>query len=125
MAEWQTRRTQKPRTARQLSQSASFEGAHESGQGASRPEVAIHGAPLANAGEVLDTEPATAGGASPNPRAATLARLAEDLRALAAAGDLEGARIVHETIARLLGAEGGSGAAVMDLSRERERRGGR
>ena len=63
-------------------------------------------------------------------RAATIGRLADELGALVAAGDLEAAREVHETIGRLLGSvrsagEGARGAVVVDLEAERERRAGR
>jgi hypothetical protein len=59
---------------------------------------------------------------SPNPRAAAVATLAAELARLSAAGDLEGARILNETIARLLGSAA-PGAAVVDLGAERARRG--
>ncbi|CAN96461.1 hypothetical protein predicted by Glimmer/Critica [Sorangium cellulosum So ce56] len=41
-----------------------------------------------------------------------------------AAGDVEAARIAHETIGRLLGAPGADAAGVIDLAAERVRRGG-
>jgi hypothetical protein len=41
---------------------------------------------------------------------------------LLAAGDVEGARITHETIDRLLGGEHNSTAVVLDLATERQRR---
>ena len=56
-----------------------------------------------------------------------IARLAGECAALVAAGDLEGARLVNETIGRLLASTGrtstdASGAVVVDLEAERERR---
>ncbi len=60
-------------------------------------------------------------------RAAAVGRLAGELASLAADGDLEGARAVHETIGRLLApvARAGEGAArgavVVDLAAERAR----
>ena len=60
-----------------------------------------------------------------------IGRLAGELAALVAAGDLEGARLVHETIGRLLVPSGrastdaSGGAVVVDLEAERERRNGR
>ena len=69
---------------------------------------------------------ATGGGASvPNQgsaRAGVLATLAGELARLSAAGDLEGARVLNETIGRLLGSAA-PGAAVVDLGAERARRG--
>ena len=65
------------------------------------------------------------------PRAGAIARLAGELAALAAAGDLEGARLVQETIGRLLApaartsTDASGGALVVDLDAERERRTGR
>ncbi|MCK6586802.1 MAG: hypothetical protein L6Q76_04365 [Polyangiaceae bacterium] len=59
---------------------------------------------------------------SPSPRAAAVATLAAEFARLSAAGDLEGARILTETIARLLGSVA-SGAAVVDRGAERARRG--
>jgi hypothetical protein len=55
-----------------------------------------------------------------------LARLAHDLGELAAAGDLDAARVLHETIGKLLAPPpggGGEGARVIDLAAERDRRG--
>jgi hypothetical protein len=72
-----------------------------------------------------------------SPRVASLALLAGELARLAAAGDHEGARILHETIGRLLAAPvretaapperetGESGAPVVNLGDERRRRGTR
>ena len=54
-------------------------------------------------------------------RAGLLGRLASKLADLAAARDLEGARIVSEAIARLLGTAA-PGASVIDLEDERRRR---
>ena len=58
----------------------------------------------------------------------TVARLAGELASLAAAGDLEGVRMVHETIGRLVAPsprpaeQVTGGAVVVDLEAERERR---
>jgi hypothetical protein len=57
-----------------------------------------------------------------NPRTALLASLLKSAGDLAAAGDLEGARIAHAAAGELL-AVGGEGGAVVDLAAERERRG--
>jgi hypothetical protein len=62
-------------------------------------------------------------------RMSTVARLAGELASLAAAGDIEGVRLVHETIGRLVAParsaeEGPRGAVVIDLEAERERRTG-
>ena len=69
---------------------------------------------------------ATGGGGSvPNQgsaRAGALATLAGELARLSAAGDLEGARILNETIGRLLDSATPR-AAVVDLGAERVRRG--
>ncbi|WP_437709623.1 hypothetical protein WMF45_34385 [Sorangium sp. So ce448] len=47
------------------------------------------------------------------------------MREALAAGDVEAARIAHETIGRLLGAPGAdAGGGVIDLAAERIRRGG-
>ncbi len=58
-----------------------------------------------------------------------MVRLAGELGALVTAGDLEGARAVHETIGRLLApvraVEHAAGAVVVDLEAERGRRAGR
>jgi hypothetical protein len=63
------------------------------------------------------------GGAAPaSPRAGALATLAGELARLSAAGDIEWARILNETIGRLLGSAT-PGAAVVDLGAERARRG--
>jgi hypothetical protein len=50
------------------------------------------------------------------------ADLAGHMARLLAAGDVEGARITHETIGRLLAGEPSSGAVVLDLAAERRRR---
>jgi hypothetical protein len=60
---------------------------------------------------------------SASPRASLLARLAGELAALTTAGDLEAARVVNETIGRLLARPAGEHAAVVDLAAEREKRG--
>jgi hypothetical protein len=62
------------------------------------------------------------GAASSSPRAAVLATLAGELARLSAAGDLEGARVLNETIGRLIGAAA-PGTPVVDLGAERARRG--
>ncbi|CAN96463.1 hypothetical protein predicted by Glimmer/Critica [Sorangium cellulosum So ce56] len=59
-----------------------------------------------------------------DPRTVLLGQLAEGMRAALAAGDVEAARIAHETIGRLLGAPGADAAGVVDLAAERARRGG-
>ncbi|WP_437727051.1 hypothetical protein [Sorangium sp. So ce861] len=46
------------------------------------------------------------------------------MRAALAAGDVEAARIAHETIGSLLGAPGADQGGVIDLAAERSRRGG-
>jgi hypothetical protein len=61
-------------------------------------------------------------GAPPNPRAVLLAALLKSAGDLAAAGDVEGARVAHEAAGKLLG-PAVEGAAVVDLASERERRG--
>jgi hypothetical protein len=66
---------------------------------------------------------APAPSSAPNPRAAVVATLAGHVAALAAAGDLEGARVVHETLGKLLGAAG-EASRVVDLETERRKRGG-
>ncbi|WP_437980856.1 hypothetical protein [Sorangium sp. So ce117] len=53
-----------------------------------------------------------------------LRQLADGMRAALAAGDVEAARIAHETIGRLLGAPGADAGGVIDLAAERARRGG-
>lgn len=86
------------------------------------------GGPLVNSAEHTEgaVEPAPFEGAncanSPSPRAAAVATLAAEFARLSAAGDLEGARILNETIGRLLGAAM-PGAAVVNLGAERARRG--
>jgi hypothetical protein len=65
---------------------------------------------------------AAAEGLPASPRAAVLATLAGELARLSAAGNLEGARILNETIGRLLGSAT-PGAPVVDLGAERARRG--
>ena len=57
-------------------------------------------------------------------RATLLASLAEGMRAALAAGDMEAARIAHETVGRLLSAHGADPRDVVDLAAERARRGG-
>jgi hypothetical protein len=57
-----------------------------------------------------------------SPRAALVADLAGHLAQLLAAGDIEGARLAHETIGRLLATEPGGSTAVLDLASERRRR---
>ncbi|WP_437277514.1 hypothetical protein WME90_40705 [Sorangium sp. So ce375] len=59
-----------------------------------------------------------------DPRTVLLGQLAEGMRAALAAGDVEAARIAHETIGRLLGAPRADAAGVIDLAAERSRRGG-
>ncbi|XXT25329.1 hypothetical protein WME94_27750 [Sorangium sp. So ce429] len=59
-----------------------------------------------------------------DPRTVLLSQLAEGMRAALAAGDVEAARIAHETIGRLLGAPEADAAGVIDLAAERARRGG-
>ncbi|AUX23345.1 uncharacterized protein SOCEGT47_038680 [Sorangium cellulosum] len=59
-----------------------------------------------------------------DPRSVLLRQLAEGMREALAAGDVEAARIAHETIGRLLGAPGADVAGVIDLAAERTRRGG-
>ncbi|XYH94719.1 hypothetical protein ACMHYB_43900 [Sorangium sp. So ce1128] len=60
-------------------------------------------------------------------RATLLVQLGEGLAAAVAAGDVETARVAHEAIGRLLGGptspQGEAAAEVLDLARERERRG--
>ena len=79
---------------------------------------------LATGPAVSEGLPADSGGgggaASSSPRAGVLATLAGELARLSAAGDLEGARVLHETIGRLLGTAG-PGAAVVDLGAHRAR----
>ncbi len=59
----------------------------------------------------------------PSPRAAAIAALYPHAAALALGGDLEGARLLHETIGRLLGdGVAVAGAEVLDLSSERRKR---
>ncbi len=62
--------------------------------------------------------------APPSPRAALLAHLSADMGAALAAGDLDAARIAHETIGKLmaLGLAPVDGAPVIDLATERRRR---
>ena len=62
-----------------------------------------------------------AGGGGASPRAVMLGHLSADMDAAIAAGDVEAARVAHEAIGRLLGS-GGTGAHVVDLAAERERR---
>ncbi len=82
-------------------------------------------APLAPG--VAPLAPATLGPVA-SPRAVMLGHLYADMGAALAVGDLEAARIAHDAIGRLLAAMRpgdvpGDGAPVVDLSRERERRG--
>ena len=55
-----------------------------------------------------------------NPRALALAVLYEQASALAAAGDLAGARALHDAIGAMLGGDG-AGGAVVDLAARRGR----
>jgi hypothetical protein len=57
-----------------------------------------------------------------DPRAALVGALADGMRAALAAGDMEAARIAHETIGRLLGAPSELLGGVVDLAAERARR---
>ncbi|XXX73304.1 hypothetical protein WMF30_37220 [Sorangium sp. So ce134] len=59
-----------------------------------------------------------------DPQTVLLGQLAEGMRAALAEGDVEAARIAHETIGRLLGAPGAHAGGVIDLAVERTRRGG-
>lgn len=77
------------------------------------PAVPMEGPPDASR-----TEPA-------GPRAVMLAHLSADMGAALAAGDTEAARVAHDAIGRLLGAERlatTAGAVVVDLGAERARR---
>ncbi len=59
----------------------------------------------------------------PTPRARFIAELAEQVKALALAGDVAAARVACEALARTLGIDGGAGQ-VLDLAdarRDRER----
>ncbi|WP_437523421.1 hypothetical protein WME79_34050 [Sorangium sp. So ce726] len=60
-------------------------------------------------------------------RATLLVQLGEGLRAAIVAGDVEAARVAHDAIGRLLGAltppQDEVAADVLDLARERDRRG--
>ncbi len=56
-----------------------------------------------------------------NPRASALADLYRHAAELAAAGDLEGAKAVHESIGRLLG-KAGENAPIVDLAARRAKR---
>ncbi|WP_437894240.1 hypothetical protein [Sorangium sp. So ce124] len=59
-------------------------------------------------------------------RATLLVQLGEGLAAAVAAGDVETARVAHEAIGRLLGGPAFQGEVAVDvvnLARERERRG--
>src|SRR5580658_4126617 len=57
-----------------------------------------------------------------NPRATALADLYHDAAALADAGDIAGARTLHEAIGRLLGDERAIRADVIDLNEKRRPR---
>ena len=57
-----------------------------------------------------------------SPRAAFIASLAEHLKALALAGDIEAARVASDVLARLLGSDPVA-APVVDFVNERLRRG--
>ena len=59
----------------------------------------------------------------PNPRAKLVADLGDAVKAAALAGDLEAVRIAADALSRLVGAGMGNGAAVIDLTGERARRG--
>jgi len=59
-----------------------------------------------------------------SPRAALAATLAGHVTELLAGGDLEGAKVASDALARLLGSTSGAGE-VVDLEVERRRRGGR
>ena len=61
----------------------------------------------------MTPQPAPAAETSANPRGAAIASLYAHAGALAAAGDLAGARALHATIGALLGEAGGS---VVDLN---------
>jgi hypothetical protein len=105
--------------------------------GASRPGVRIPSPPPVSG--TIDPAPPdgvddSTDDSPPAPRASVLATLARDLGALAAAGDLDGYRILTETIGRLLAPPAAVRvpsdvdpfrplAAVVDLAAERERRG--
>jgi hypothetical protein len=91
----------------------SGDGGDQTGALATGPAVS-EGLPAVSAGG--------GGAGSSSPRAAVLATLAGELARLSAAGDLEGARILNETIGRLLGSAA-PGAAVVDPGAERARRG--
>ena len=58
-----------------------------------------------------------------NPRGAAIAALYAHAATLAAAGDLAGARALHEAIGAMLG--GGAGGDVVDLAARRSKKGGR
>jgi hypothetical protein len=59
---------------------------------------------------------------TPNPRTVAIVVMYAHAAALATAGDLAGARALHEAIGRMLGADGTSGATVVDLNaRQRSR----
>lgn len=83
--------------------------------------------PDSNLGQILcdpgpGTKPVDDSMPAPSPRATALEHLAADVARLAAAGDLEGARALHEVLGRLLGHVARDGAGVVDLARERDRR---
>ncbi|WP_437996574.1 hypothetical protein WMF26_36985 [Sorangium sp. So ce185] len=59
-----------------------------------------------------------------DPRTVLLGQLAGGMREALAVGDVDTARVAHDTIGRLLGAPGADAAGVIDLAAERVRRGG-
>lgn len=61
---------------------------------------------------------------APSARAAFIVELAEQVKAMALAGDLEAARVASDALARLLGGATGKSTSVVDLGSERRRRGG-
>src|SRR5580700_954488 len=69
--------------------------------------------------DVSPTASMPVSGAQASPRAALAADLAGHLARLLAAGDVEGARIAHETIGQLLAGEPSGSAAVLDLATDR------
>jgi len=65
------------------------------------------------------SNPVTPGG---DPRAVLVAQLAGAVASLTASGDIEGARVATDAIARLLASPGSGSAAVVDLAERRRRR---